>query len=89
DKVQLPDGSTWVGCGSGFSVYREELRMRFGAHLSSIMASVAHPSAEAVLTIAMRKFLDGEIVSPEDALPIYVRDKVAKTLDEQAASKRV
>ncbi len=89
DKVQLPDGSTWVGCGSGFSVYREELQMRFGDDLSSIMASVVYPSAEAVLTIAIRKFLNGEIVSPEDALPIYVRDKVAKTLDEQAASKRV
>jgi tRNA threonylcarbamoyladenosine biosynthesis protein TsaB len=43
------------------------------------------PAATAVARLAARAFADGLAVDPADAAPVYVRDKVALDVDEQAA----
>ena len=43
------------------------------------------PSAEAVLRIAAPRFERGLAIDPSDAVPLYVRDKVAKTVVERLA----
>jgi tRNA threonylcarbamoyladenosine biosynthesis protein TsaB len=45
----------------------------------------AGPQAVAMLTLAAHAFARGEAVSPAQALPLYVRDKVALTSAERAA----
>ncbi len=45
------------------------------------------PTAEAMLRLAPGLLAAGRSVAPADALPLYVRDKVAQTTDERAALK--
>lgn len=83
-EIAVPSAGQWIGCGSGFGVYRDTLCARLGPRLASI-ADVTHPDAGAVLAIAAAALRRGEGVAPEHALPIYVRDKVALTSAERAA----
>ena len=45
------------------------------------------PTAQALLRLAPVAFEQGLAVSPEDALPIYIRDKVAQTTQESEQIK--
>lgn len=47
----------------------------------------ARPTATALLRLAPQCIADGELVNPADALPRYIRDKVAKTTAEREAEK--
>lgn len=47
----------------------------------------ALPTASALLRLAPFLLADGGAVAPEQALPLYIRDKVAKTTLERAAEK--
>ena len=44
----------------------------------------ALPTAQALLRLAPQAWRDGLAVAPEDALPLYIRDKVAQTTAERA-----
>ena len=50
------------------------------------VAMEAWPQAEALLTVAAQAYARGEAVSPAEALPLYVRDKVALTSAERSAA---
>ena len=47
------------------------------------------PSAQALIRLAPHAWAQGEAVAPEDALPLYVRDKVAQTTEERMALRTV
>lgn len=47
----------------------------------------ALPAATAMLRLAPALIAAGHAVPPEQALPLYIRDKVAKTTDERAAER--
>lgn len=83
--VPLPvsPASGWLACGNGLSAY-PELRGRLSAHVDSWMPEVM-PSAAAVVRLAASKFARGERIDPADAAPLYVRDKVARTVAERLA----
>jgi tRNA threonylcarbamoyladenosine biosynthesis protein TsaB len=76
-RVNLPDGSGWVGVGSGWDVYHAPLTERLGGSLQG-WTSGQHPRARAVAALAAAEFAAGRAVAAEQALPIYVRDDVAK-----------
>lgn len=44
----------------------------------------AMPTAQALLRLAPQAWREGLAVAPEDALPLYIRDKVAQTTAERA-----
>ena len=46
----------------------------------------AWPEAEAMLRLAPAMLAEGLAVAPADALPLYVRDKVAQTMAERAST---
>ena len=75
--VRLPPGEDWVGCGNGFAVYGS-------MGLKSVIPDI-HPSAIAVARLAAARFRAGEGVDAEFAVPVYVRDKVAFTIEERSA----
>ena len=50
------------------------------------VAIEAWPQAVALLTLAAQAYARGESVSPAEALPLYVRDKVALTSAERSAA---
>ena len=68
-------GNTW-----------DALAARWPAELSG-QHMYAMPTAQALLRLSPVAFGQGLAVQPEDALPLYIRDKVAQTTQERAQLK--
>lgn len=75
--VEIPTESGWHGIGSGWGTYPEVLTQRAGA---SLVRSLGHalPAAGDLLPAARRAWHQGEAVPPAQALPVYLRDRVAE-----------
>ena len=82
--AQLPalPGAHWHGMGSGFGSHGAVLTLRYAP---GRVDATAVPRAAAVAVLAARKFARGEVVAAEHAVPLYLRDKVALNVNEQAA----
>jgi tRNA threonylcarbamoyladenosine biosynthesis protein TsaB len=81
ERAMRPRGDGWRGAGNGFAAYpalREQLA------LSSIDDG-ASPTARAIAGIALPRLRAGEGVGAAEALPLYVRHRVALTVAERAA----
>lgn len=83
-------GGGWTGCGSGFAVYGEVLATRYAANMvadvdTGAKAAMAErvPTAGAVLRLALPVFAAGGARDAAEALPLYLRDKVALKKGEQ------
>ena len=83
EAVPVPESSGWLACGNGLAAY-PALRERLAACVDVWKPEVM-PHAEAVLRLAAPRLESGERVDPADAVPFYVRDKVAKTVAERLA----
>ena len=83
EALQLPPAETWNVIGSGWKTYGAALAPRVpGPYWSD---GECYPQARAVAILAAVDFDAGRALPPEQALPIYLRDKVALTLVEQRA----
>lgn len=82
-EAPRPPGTGWTGCGSGFGAYAETLRNRMASVLGPVLPQV-HPTALAIARLAAPRLLAGEGVDAALAAPVYLRDKVALTMQEQA-----
>jgi tRNA threonylcarbamoyladenosine biosynthesis protein TsaB len=72
-------GVRWIGAGRGFKAYPELSRLR--AEQGGVLAAVHEtilPRAEDILALAIPEVAAGRVLPPTAALPIYVRDEVAK-----------
>ena len=84
DELILLQSTQWCVVGSGWDAYRDALAARLPA--PPVFADGARfPQARAVARLAAPQFAAGLGVPPEQALPVYLRDKVALTLAEQRA----
>lgn len=84
EDVELPTGTDWRVVGNALGAY-PLLRDRVdAAGLRMIGPSV--PRAGAVAHLGVRAMQAGQSVAASQALPIYVRDKVALTTAERLAS---
>jgi len=81
DRALRPRGDGWRGAGNGFAAY-PALRERLAL---SIVDDSAMPTARAIGAIALPRLRAGEGVTAAEALPIYVRHRVALTAAERAA----
>ncbi|MBT0570032.1 tRNA (adenosine(37)-N6)-threonylcarbamoyltransferase complex dimerization subunit type 1 TsaB [Curvibacter sp. CHRR-16] len=70
--------------GNVWTVYSAQLPVEALPQGSVVQAM---PTATAMLRLAPALWAQGLAVPPEDALPLYVRDKVAQTTAERAAAK--
>jgi tRNA threonylcarbamoyladenosine biosynthesis protein TsaB len=70
-----PPGEGWVGCGNGFAVY--------GAMGLHPVYPEVHPTAAAVVRLAAPRLAAGEGADAGEAVPHYLRDKVALTTEER------
>jgi tRNA threonylcarbamoyladenosine biosynthesis protein TsaB len=86
ESVCVPEGNGWMGAGNGFAALGEVLRPRLAAHLTRIDDSLM-PDAAAMAGLAAQAFERGEGMDAALAAPIYLRDKVALTIDERRAKK--
>jgi tRNA threonylcarbamoyladenosine biosynthesis protein TsaB len=77
----LPAGS-WTGCGNGFTVYAEALRANLGPALAAV-APIELPHAREIAILGAAEMARGGGRPAAEAVPVYVRDKVALTIEEQ------
>jgi tRNA threonylcarbamoyladenosine biosynthesis protein TsaB len=85
-SVTVPPGDGWVGAGNGFVALGEVLRPRLAAQLARIDDTLM-PDAAAMAPLAVQAFERGAGMDAALAAPIYLRDKVALTVDERRARK--
>jgi len=84
DEVTLPEGE-WFGAGDGLARYPDVAgRLRLRAHDATLL-----PTAASVGAIAVPVLAAGGGVAPEEALPRYVRHRVALTAAQRAAGERL
>ncbi len=83
DSVPVPDSTGWLACGNGLAAY-PVLRERLSAVVAEWRPEIM-PHAEFVVRLAAPRIERGERIDPADAAPLYVRDKVAKTVAERLA----
>jgi tRNA threonylcarbamoyladenosine biosynthesis protein TsaB len=81
NEVEFPD-LTGVGVGSGWGVYRQELMTRLAGRVSYCETENL-PRAGAIARLGVRGFEQGLAVAVEQAMPVYLRDKVAKKESER------
>jgi tRNA threonylcarbamoyladenosine biosynthesis protein TsaB len=77
--------AAWLGAGGGFAAYPA-----LAAQLALLRVDAdAVPDARAIGELAQPRFVAGEGVAAADALPLYVRHRVALTTAERAAGARL
>jgi tRNA threonylcarbamoyladenosine biosynthesis protein TsaB len=79
--VEFPDLSG-VGVGSGWGVYNQELMLQLAGRVSYCEIDKL-PRAGAIVRLGARGFEQGLAVPVEQAMPVYLRDKVAKKESER------
>jgi tRNA threonylcarbamoyladenosine biosynthesis protein TsaB len=82
DELIIPPAHSIVG--SGWAAYGEALSRRL-KNAPAFADGARYPQARAIAQLAASQFAAGHSVAPEQALPVYLRDKVALTLREQRA----
>jgi tRNA threonylcarbamoyladenosine biosynthesis protein TsaB len=75
-EVPLPEGNGWVGAGSGWDQYHDDLLQRLGERVASWHAR-GYPRAGDVARLGAAMFRAGKAIPAEQALPVYLRDEVA------------
>jgi tRNA threonylcarbamoyladenosine biosynthesis protein TsaB len=83
-QLLLPPRDRWSVVGSGWAVYRDVLMTELPGEPRWADGG-RYPQARAIARLAAPQFAAGHAVAPEFALPVYLRDKVALTLEEQRA----
>lgn len=74
-EIQLPSLSSWTLVGNAWEVYRQQLSSSI---LSQHFLPELYPRAAAVAKIALQLLETGSTLSPENVVPIYLRNDVAK-----------
>ncbi|MGB0955782.1 MAG: tRNA (adenosine(37)-N6)-threonylcarbamoyltransferase complex dimerization subunit type 1 TsaB [Panacagrimonas sp.] len=81
ERLPQPQGHHWFACGSAWAAYSDALTARLDAQVHGVDAD-ALPHAQTALAVAhdgARNWQDASALTP-----LYVRDKVALNLREQA-----
>ncbi|MDM8560289.1 tRNA (adenosine(37)-N6)-threonylcarbamoyltransferase complex dimerization subunit type 1 TsaB [Candidatus Parabeggiatoa sp. HSG14] len=78
NDISLPSEGQWYGVGTGWATYAENLKAKLGKMVQDYQGKT-YPQASAMIPLALAAFQEGKIVSAEDALPVYLRNKVVQT----------
>jgi tRNA threonylcarbamoyladenosine biosynthesis protein TsaB len=82
-QAPVPDKNTYIGIGSGWHTYADELEDRLGSMVSKTLPE-ALPQARYVARLAALYYEQGLTVQASKALPVYLRDDVAKKPSRKA-----
>ena len=76
DSVPVADQQDWVGVGSGWGAYGEQLMQHLGERVTRLMPDL-EPRAADVARLGVHEFKQGVRLRPEEAVPVYLRNNVA------------
>lgn len=85
-------GDNWFGAGSGWAVYRQDLTNIYASNLSRTASAILDdltPTAEAIARLAQPIFAAGLAKPAMEAMPIYIRNRVALTMAEREQGLRL
>jgi tRNA threonylcarbamoyladenosine biosynthesis protein TsaB len=83
DAVPEIEGMGWVGAGSGWQTYPEQLGALYAKQLNSTLPQLL-PTAGAILNLSKSVFASGNAKPASEAMPIYIRNRVAlKTAERE------
>lgn len=75
-EVPIPAEGDWFGAGGGWLAHRRFLVERMGGRLVGVDVELL-PGAGEVASIAGRALREGRCCAPEEARPVYLRNRVA------------
>jgi tRNA threonylcarbamoyladenosine biosynthesis protein TsaB len=78
EQVAKPEGTGWAGAGTGWSACGEALSAIVGTEALATVLDQCLPSAAAIVELALPDFEAGRYVPASKAVPVYLRDNVAK-----------
>jgi tRNA threonylcarbamoyladenosine biosynthesis protein TsaB len=77
------EATSFTAAGNAWGVYAGRWPEAFTAtHITAL------PTATALVRLAPQAWAQGKAVTPEEALPLYIRDKVAQTTEERLQAKQ-
>jgi len=82
NRLQVEPVTAAIGIGHGWDTYGEELSQIVQAGQLDLLPA-ALPRAREVVQLACNMVENGQLVSAENALPVYLRDNVAKKKAQQ------
>lgn len=82
EEAPAVPGDGWFGAGSGFAMHAEVLSGRYAGQLQGADGA-AVPQAAAIAALGAARFAQGLGVDSAEALPLYLRDKVALKTSER------
>lgn len=81
-SLAIPDSGGWVSAGTGWSAYAEEFSMAV-QDVIELHTEILYPRASAMLALAARDLNDGLATSAAAAVPVYLRNDVAKKSNQK------
>ena len=88
NAVPSIEGSGWVGAGSGWHAYGDVLNQVYQGQLHAALPDLL-PRASAILQLAQPLFASGQPLPAEQAMPIYIRNRVALKTGEREQGLRL
>jgi len=85
EDLFLPDEGKWLAIGSGWAAY-PQMQQRLQGRLSDVMADTV-PLARDMIPAARQIIRNKGTVSAEAAIPVYLRQKVAQTIEERKQAR--
>ena len=82
------DGEGWIGVGSGWQTYGEQLAYVYTKQIIEIQPACL-PTANAMLNIAIPIFAAGNALPASEAMPMYIRNRVALKTTEREQGLRL
>ena len=76
EGVAIAENDEWVGAGSGWQAYPDALKQALGVKVKHVYPQLIS-RAEEIAKLAQNDFDQGLYVDAENALPVYLRNKVA------------
>ena len=78
EQVNCPGKHDWCGAGSGWASYADRLTAALAPDCVTLQRPDCFPSAAAIVRLAVSAYQAGRHVTASQAVPVYLRDKVAK-----------
>ena len=85
NDLLLPAEGGWYAIGSGWAAY-PQMQQRLGGRLMKVIPETV-PLARDIIPLAKKIIRAQQTVSAEQAIPVYLRQKVARTIRERNAAK--
>lgn len=77
DEIKFDGKNEYIAVGTGCDIYGDLIRAN-NSHLT-IIEGIQYPRAQEIAQLAISKFINGDILTPSAAVPVYIRNDVAQT----------